>query len=285
MPQLSRGYQLALSQLADIVAHSNGALELLEPPAESKGYICVQLSLETKQYRSENGIAFRDRERLSLHVHPDFPFQKPDIYFNHKRFIGTPHVQWGNSICLYQSPETEYDPADGIFGFFDRVEHWMRAAGKGELDPDDAPLHPPVAYKNSSTTFIVRADTPGDVARDDLWVGRADLHRVRNDCFQLVGWTRLDEWGEANPTHPVAAAVLLAKPLSAEFPTRVNDLITLVENAGLPFSLLYSLLRLLSVVGSEEEPAYFVLGAPMRRKAAGEPLRPRRALDARGGKG
>ncbi|AKU14434.1 ThiF family adenylyltransferase [Aromatoleum toluolicum] len=276
MPELSRGQQLALLQLADIADNSNGALEVLELAAESKseGYVWVHLSLETKDYRTRNGLAFRDRERISLHVHPDFPFKKPDIYFKHTRFIGTPHVQWGSSICLYQSGETEYEPSDGMFGFFDRVEQWMRAAGKGELDPDDAPLHPPVAYTTSSTTFVVRADTPAGMADDGIWIGRADLRKVRGDRFDLVGWTKLDDWGDTDPGHPIAAAILFDKPLATEFPTKVNDLIELVENAGLSFGLLYSLLRLFSLVGSEEEPAYFVLGAPMRRKAAGEPLKP-----------
>jgi len=276
MPELSRGHQLALLQLADIVANSNGALEVLELAAESKskGYIWIRLSLETKDYRTGNGLAFRDRERISLHLHPDFPFKKPYVYFAHTRFVGTPHVQWGNSICLYQSGETEYDPSDGMFGFFERVEQWMRAAGKGELDPDDAPLHPPVAYTTTSTTFVVRANTHTEIADDGIWIGRADLRKVRDDRFDLVGWTKLNDWGDADPGHPIAAAVLFNKPLATEFPTKVNDLINLVENAGLSFSLLYSLLRLFSLVGSEEEPAYFVLGAPMRRKAAGEPLRP-----------
>lgn len=276
MPELSRGQQLALLQLVDIAANSNGALEVLELAAESKlkDYIWVHLSLETKDYRTGNGLAFRDRERISLHIPPDFPFKKPDIYFKHTRFIGTPHVQWGCSICLYQSGETEYDPSDGMFGFFDRVEQWMRAAGKGELDPDDAPLHPPVAYTTSSTTFVVRADTPAGMANDGIWIGRADLRKVRDDRFDLVAWTKLDDWGDADLGHPVAAALLFDKPLATEFPTKVNDLIELVENAGLSFGLLYTLLKLFSLVGSEEEPAYFVLGAPMRRKAAGEPLRP-----------
>jgi proteasome lid subunit RPN8/RPN11 len=276
MPELSRGQQLALLQLADIVANSNGALEIIELTAESKskGYIWVRLSLETKDYRTAHGLAYRDRERINLHLHPDFPFKKPDVYFTHTRFIGTPHVQWGNSVCLYQSGETEYNPSDGMFGFFDRVEQWMRAAGKGELDPDDAPLHPPVAYSTSSTKFVVRANTHTGIADDGIWIGRADLRKVRKDRFDLVGWTKLDDWGDTDPGHPIAAAILFDKPLATEFPTKVNDLIKLVENAGLSFGLLYSLLRLFSLVGSEEEPAYFVLGAPMRRKASGEPLRP-----------
>ena len=77
MPELSRGQQLALLQITDIAANSNGALEILELAAESKseGYIWIRLSLETKDYRTGNGLAFRDRERISLHLHPDFPFK------------------------------------------------------------------------------------------------------------------------------------------------------------------------------------------------------------------
>lgn len=150
----------------------------------------------------------------------------------------------------------------------------MRAAGKGELDPDDAPLHPPVAYTGSSTKFVIRANAPTEVADDAIWIGRADLRKVRDDRFDLVGWTKLDDWGDADPSHPIAAVILFDKPLATEFPTKVYDLIKLVENTGLSFRLLYSLLKLFSLVGSEGEPAYFVLGAPMRRKAPGEPLRP-----------
>lgn len=276
MPELSNGQQLALLQLEDIVAKSNGGLEFLGQAvkSKSKGYLWVHLSLETKDYRTANGLAFRDRERVSLHLHPDFPFKKPDIYFGHKRFIGAPHVQWGTYICLYQSVETEYDPSDGMFGFFDRVEQWMRAAGKGELDPEDAPLHPPAIYTTSSTTFVARADAPAGIKGDGIWVGRADLRKVRGDRFDLVGWTKLDDWGAADPDHSIAAAILLDKPLATEFPTRVYDLIELVEDAGLSFGLLYALLKFLSLVPSEEEPAYLVLGAPMRRKSGGQPLRP-----------
>lgn len=276
MLKLSQGQDLALHQLDDIVAHSNGALEIRGPVTESseKGYIWVHLSLETKGYRTGRGLEFRDRERIKLHIGPRYPFDRPNVHFMHKRFIGTPHVQWGDYICLYQSEETEYDPSDGMFGLFDRIEQWMRAAGKGQLDPDDAPLHPPIAYASSATKFIARADTPLEAAKNGTWIGRVDLRKVRNHRYDIIGWTPLDSWGEVDPGHPIGAAILFDKPLASEFPTNVSDLIDLVESAGLSFALLYSLLRVFSLVGSEEEPAYFVLGAPMRRKAAGEPLRP-----------
>lgn len=276
MPNLSQGQQLALQQLSDIAANSNGSLEILGPPAKSvvEGYVLISLSLETKSYRSLQGLAFRDREQINLHIHEDFPFKKPDIYFAHKRFIGAPHVQWGSYICLYQSVETEYDPSDGMFGFFTRVEHWMRAAGEGVLDPEDAPLHPPVAYTSGDMTFVAKANTPAELSNDMIWIGRADLRKIRENRFDIVGWTQLDDWGNVNPEHPVAAAIFFNNPLATEFPKKVNDLFDLIEKAGLSFAFLYRLLRLFSLIASKESPAYFILGAPMRRKAAGEQLRP-----------
>jgi integrative and conjugative element protein (TIGR02256 family) len=276
MLELTPGQNLALLQLRDIVAHSNGTLEIRGPVAESSvhGHIWVYLSLETKRYRTGRGLAFRDREPIRLHIGSGFPLERPNVYFTHKRFIGTPHVQWGNYICLYQSEETEYDPSDGMFGFVDRIEQWMRAAGNGRLDPDDAPLHPPIAYPSSPTRFVARVDTPVEASNQGIWIGRADLQKARGSRYDITGWTHLNDWGDVDPGHPIAAAILFDKPLASEFPTKVSDLIELFEGAGLSFALLYSMLKVFSLTGSDEESAYFVLGSPMRRKAAGEPLRP-----------
>src|SRR3546814_5640541 len=82
-------------------------------------------------------------------------------------------------ICLYQSTETEWTPADGLFGFFDRVDKWFSAAGRGELDPLDAPLHPPVAYTTSDTNFVIAINAPKLVEGMPHWLGSADLQKVR----------------------------------------------------------------------------------------------------------
>ena len=147
-----------------------------EPIAGQSGEtVIVRLSLATRQYRKAGGLALRDRERVTITLHPDFPFTVPWLHFGHKRFIGAPHVQWGSYICLYQSTEAEWASADGLFGFFDRVDAWFVAAGAGELDPEDAPLHPPVAYAKSSTTFVMRANAPEMPDADRYWLGGADL--------------------------------------------------------------------------------------------------------------
>jgi proteasome lid subunit RPN8/RPN11 len=276
MVALTRGQALALQQLDAIAAKSNGILEIISAPLASTSgrSIWAKLSLATKQYRKAGGLPLRDRERFDVQLHPEFPFEKPNIYFAHKRYIGTPHVQWGNYICLYQSTEAEYEPSDGMFGFFDRVHLWMTAAGSGQLDPEDAPLHPPVAYASSPTKLVVRNNTPAYDPNNPIWIGCADLRKVRSDRLDVLRWVNIDDWDDLDPNQRVAAAVLFDGPLAMEYPSKVNDLISLMERAGLQFSTLFRLLRLFAILTPEGEPAYFILGAPMRRKAAGEALRP-----------
>ncbi|HEX2653152.1 MAG TPA: ThiF family adenylyltransferase [Xanthobacteraceae bacterium] len=269
------GQRLALDQLTDIAAR-NGALEIMGEPCAGKAAetVVVRLSLATRHYRKIGGFAFRDRERVTITLHPDFPFTVPWLHFGHKRFIGAPHVQWGSYICLYQSAETEWAPADGLFGFFDRVDAWFEAAGAGQLDPDEAPLHPPVAYAKSSTTFVMHSNTPEIADVSPYWLGRADLKKIRDNRLDVIGWTHLNDWPEAQiDDPPVAAAILLKSPLPMEFPDKVKDLVDVLEKIGVEFGMLFRLWRLFALITPPGQPAYFVLGAPMRRRAAGEPLR------------
>lgn len=273
---LSNGQQLAFEQLQEIVDASRGTLEILSEPKEGKdaGFAYVHLSLGTKHYKNPKGVAFRDRERLCLFVYPDFPFSAPSLHFSHKRFIGTPHVQWGHSICLYQSIEVEWNPSDGLFGFFERVDKWFSAAGCGQLDPDEAPLHPPIAYTSSETTFVIKADAPLGSAGKDIWLGRAELRKERNCLFDLIGWTEISNWNvtERVGSH-IGAAIILSQPLPMEYPSKLKQLFDVLEESGLPFTLIFQLLKLFALMAEEGDPAYFVLGTPMRRKAAGEELK------------
>lgn len=276
MVRLTTGQELALQQLADIAARSNGALEITSVPLASKteAHVWVRISIETRGYRTSSGLALRDREPFSVHLPPDFPFRKPDIYFRHKRFIGAPHVQWGSYICLYQSTETEYDPSDGMFGFIERMRVWLEAAGAGQLDPTDAPLHPPVAYPSSTNVFVIRADTPTRDLTEPAWLGGAVTKKVREGRFDVVAWTELEDWGNESAEQSAVGALLFPQPLPMEYPSKVNDLIKIIEDSGMAFGLLYRVLRLISLLTAEGQPGFLILGAPMRRKAAGEPLRP-----------
>lgn len=269
---LSRGQRLARDQFVEIAARSTGALEILgEPAVNEHGSLRIDFSVKTRGYRKPGGLPFRDRERMFLLVGEEFPFRPPLPFFTHRRFAGTPHVQWGRYVCLYQSVEAEWRPADGMYGLMERVDQWLAAAGEGQLDPDDAPLHPPVAYTEVDTRIVVRADAPD--TGGELWIGRADLQPVHVTRRDLVGWVPISRWNDVPQTGLPAVAILLADVLPAEYPSNVNDLIDSIENAGVPFGMIWTALRLSADLGPAGEPGYMVLGAPMRRKAAGEPLR------------
>ncbi|MDD2468793.1 MAG: ThiF family adenylyltransferase [Desulfobulbus sp.] len=273
---MSKGQQLAIEQLQEIATCSSGMLEILGEPEEGNeaSFIRFRLSLGTRHYKKPEGIAFRDRERLILIIYPDFPFTVPGLYFQHNRFVGAPHVQWGRSICLYQSAEVEWEPADGLFGFFNRVDKWFTAAGRGQLDPEDAPLHPPVAYTSSDTTFVIKVNAPRLAEGTSIWLGRAELLKVRDARFDVIGWSDISEWDNIKPkgSH-IGAAIMLSKPLPMEYPSKINDLFDVLEKNGLSFDLLYQLLKLFALMAEAGSPAHFVLGAPMRRKEAGEDLK------------
>ena len=269
---LSRGQELARDQLAEIADRSAGALEVVrEPYLTEQGFLALHISIATRGYRREGGLAFRDRERMLLLIGAEFPFKPPTLWFAHRRFAGTPHVQWGRYVCLYQSVDAEWQPADGMYGLMQRVDEWLAAAGAGELDPVDAPLHPPVAYTEASTKVVIREDTPA--TDGGLWVGRADLETVNPQRRDLVGWASMADWDGVPVRGTPAVAILLNRPLPAEYPSNVNDLFKSIEGAGVPFGTIWSALRLSAVLVPDGEPGHVVLGAPMRRRAAGEPLR------------
>ena len=53
------------------------------------------------------------------------------------------------------------------------------------LDPDDAPLHPPVTYRTVNRLFVPTADTP--LVDGSPWLGLAEF-QVRNNRTEIIGW-------------------------------------------------------------------------------------------------
>lgn len=271
---LSYGQRLAIEQLTEIADRSKGQLSLVEIayPKEDEKNVRLRLSVSTGHYKvTSEGLDFRKRESIVLIVSQEFPFIIPKAYFMHRRFIGKPHVQWGCYICLYQSPEMEWVASDGMYGFVQRLNDWLRAAALDELDPDDAPLHPPVVYTSSKFKFVARANTPEIEEYSKFWLGAVHLSKRNLICFDLERWSRL---GEEYPEEAyLAAAILLNSPMPMEYPTTVSVLVDTLTAHGLCFSLLSLWLWKHAIRLSIGQDLFLILGAPMRRLAAGEPLK------------
>jgi integrative and conjugative element protein (TIGR02256 family) len=270
----SPGQEQAVEQLREIERASNGALDLVRivEPTETSEYLQAEVSVDCEGFpRAEGGLPLRTRERFIILVPEDFPFAYPSLWVPHTRFAGHAHVQWGFSLCVYQSPETEWDSSDGMYGFIDRLDTWLRHGALNELQPAGDPLHPPVAYRVAGVDtplFIPRADTPpvGETA----WIGLANLRVVSEKRVDITGWTELF----ADNAHgPFGAAVLLPGQLPWEFPSNGSTLIEQLEKHGVSRRLLLLTLGVASLHLEENEPLYVVIGSKMRGISGSDDLR------------
>lgn len=258
-------HRAAVKQLEDVAALRGGALKLLSVVRLGDGpeaWVQAEIEVACEHYaRAPAGIPLEDRERLFILIPPGFPFTTPYVKAPHRRWAGYPHVMRDQMLCLYQAPASEWDPSDGMFGFLERLDEWLRLAALGELDPLGAPLHPPLAQMMAGTTapsIILRADAPAVGAAP--WIGFAVLEGT-TERLDLTGWMAFTL--EGIPRN-VAAAVLLTEPMPPLYPRRVREVLEELEQRGLPRRFLLLLLKIAAIFNDAGMPLYFVIGAPMR---------------------
>jgi hypothetical protein len=272
------GQELALDQLEEICAFSDGAilLEEIVEPDEDRPSLKVKLSVSTRHHeRAEGGLPIRRREQVILSVRSNFPRDYPWVDVVHKRFAGYSHVQWSTHICLYRAPDVEWSPKDGMYGFVDRLNKWFGAAALGQLDPDDAPLHPPVIYGQGKYRVVVRENVP-DTGAGMAWIGSAAFKPIHDTRFDLVSWQQnASDVGEANAA---AAVILLNDAFPIEYPKTVKSLVEQLEAHGLELVDLFVILREHVQALPEDRPLFVVLGTPMRRRDPNGPLKQHLAI-------
>ena len=272
------GQELALDQLEEICAFSDGAIRLEEivEPEEERPSLKVKLSMSTRHHeRAEGGLPLRRRERVILSIRSSFPRDYPWVDVEHKRFAGYSHVQWSTHICLYRAPEVEWSPKDGMYGFIDRLNKWFGAAALGQLDPDDAPLHPPVIYGYGKYRIVVRENVPNP-GSGLAWIGTAAFKPIHETRFDLVNWH--SETDEVDDGSLAAAVVLLNGAFPIEYPETVRSLVEQLEEQGLELFDLFMILRENVQALEEDQPLFVVLGTPMRRRDPNGPLKQHLAI-------
>ena len=250
-------YERAGEQLAEIAAASDGTVEVQGGVTCSSGYqFCISIGFDGIE-RVEGGLRVRARESFLVVVPPTFPYEAPSVHTPHLRFAGFPHVQWGSQLCLYHS-SADWRPQDGVYGLIERIDTWVRDAVLNRLDPDDAPLHPPVAYPTVNRLVVPRADSPQ--AEHSTWLGFAEL-RQRNHRTEIIGWSSLPK---GSPDH-YAPAILLHKPFPFEYPESVHDLLNELKRHGIDYAPFVLALASLATGSKADTPLTVVLGTPMRR--------------------
>ena len=283
---LSQGQEQALAQLREITSASDAVQLLAEPSgADQDGWLVVRISLDcTGTPHTPSGLKLRTRERFAVVIPRNFPFDVPAVQVPHRRWAGTPHVQWGFQLCLYAAPSVEWVPADGMYGLIERLALWLERASLGELDPDDQPLHPPVAYVSHANGFVVvhadigaeaplaqdsgrrRApDTPtgaGEPAAGDyrLLVGVAAATAASR--LDLVEWVSPGEWLRRFVARQLPAlrdgrpaigalAVLTDREIAFEYPKQAAALIDALEGVGVPRTDLFDAVAVVGAVNYE----------------------------------
>lgn len=270
---LSAGQHLALEQLRAIERAKPGGLVIVgvvRPPERGDSFeVDISIDCHGFEHRPE-GITLHGRERFQLTIRADFPFVVPSTWVRHRRWAGRPHVHWARLLCLYAAPAVEWQPADGMYGYIDRLAAWLRAAALDELDPRDAPLHPPMTYTWTGKPLVIpRADAPP--IDHSVWVGSATLEHPTEGRYDVVGWERKQPGKPFAPPSVSAAAIMLPTPMDWEFPETVAGLIVDLVERGLEITELLDLLGYVAVFRDVREPLLVIVGAPMRRGAGGEP--------------
>ena len=255
-------FELAREQLREIEEVSAGTVQIVGEPTRLSSFLWIDVSIRFDGLqRIDDGLSVRARESFQLFVPSTFPFAPPSVETLHRRFAGFPHVQWSCHLCLYRSP-AEWKPEHGMYGLIARLDSWVRDAAQNNLDPDDAPLHPPVAYTSVERIVVPRVDTP--VVGASAWIGFAEL-RQRSHRTEIVGWKSS---AQVRPEQ-FAPAILLHEALPFEYPETVNSLLKELESHGIDYAQFVWHLASLANHAQARTPLIVVLGTPMRRVEAG----------------
>ncbi len=259
---MTNSVRLADEQISEIVDSSDGTVQIHGEPQPTGNYQRFEISIRFDGLElDEGGLRVRARESFYILVPPAFPFDHPLVFTPHVRFAGFNHVQWCRYLCLYGS-SADWRPENGMYGFFKRLDRWIRDAAVNNLDPDDAPLHPPIAYPTVKCLFVPRANTP--FVEGLPWFGIAEL-RARNNRTEIIGW-KTDQ--EEQPDQ-YAPAILLHDKFPFEYPETVHALLKELEKHGIDYVPFIRQLSLYARQRHDGTPLTIVLGTPMRRVTPG----------------
>ena len=164
----STGHRLARDELDEIQGLAAGpppALQVENVGEVENGWLPVEVSLDcAKVAVSPGNEPLAEREHATLMIPAYFPFSRPHVLVAHRRFARLPYVLRGREICLYHS-DSDWNPADGMFGVIGRLAAWYRRAAAGRLIEAGQPLHPPLAYPlpfSDADCVVIRPNLPRD---------------------------------------------------------------------------------------------------------------------------
>lgn len=286
---------LALRQVQELAAASDGAIEVVRSWVSKAGFLVIDVSVDTHGIETVGaGIRVRGRERFELFIPDNYPFEPPSVWVAHGRWAGTPHVQWSHHLCLYAAAAVEWNPGDGMRGLIDRLNAWLVRAAAGTLDPDGQPLHPPVTYSSAVAGQLIVHPNVGDRVpwAESVITGRTELVfgwcRRTGDRVDVLEWLTVTELvdrildpdfvpidARGNP-FLVASLILVSNELAMEYPKQASALAASLGEFGYPREeLLHTITRvctansLIAAAADVDEiaPVVVMVGTPARRVA------------------
>jgi len=263
---MTGGQRRAITELKRLNHSAPDDFEIDIDETPDKGWISVRIGIRVGKIEwKPGGLRFRERESFLLCVPEDFPFRYPKLIVPHLRFAGFPHVVWGVELCLYQSA-AQWNPEDGLYGYFDRLKSWLERAAVNDMDPVEGALEPPHhATDFDQIPIVVRANAP--VAPGVPWLGVARLEKFPTR-IDIVSWhERLDDETKGQP---LALAAMLPQALPMEFPLMGKALVAEFEKQGLDRRILLNHLAIASLFTEKGSPVHVVVGLPMRRSREGD---------------
>lgn len=246
------GPALARRQLRELAEVAGDAVEVLHEGTNDAGKPEFTISLDTSGAgTAEGGVKVRERERFRVVIPDGFPFAHPLVYSDHFRWARTPHVQWGNYLCLYAASPIEWNPSDGMRGFISRMSKWVEAAASGTLDPDGQPLHPPAVYAKADAGRMIIHPDLGEIVP---WAEDGSGERFgtliawcavdqRHKRVDVLEWTdleaaceRAEDEGRAafHDGRPLIAIPVTLTPdeFGFEYPSKVKELVEGLATSG-----------------------------------------------------
>src|SRR5262249_13953731 len=116
----------------------------------------------------------------------------PHAEVGHLRFLGYPHVLQGQRLCIYLDPSREWQPAEGITGFLNRLWGWLNDAAAGKFNPATAMYHAVGGVLHQSAgapTLVIREEGPSKLMQT-VYVTPRTEHRLDLSYHKDLGGDR-----------------------------------------------------------------------------------------------
>lgn len=152
--------------------------------------LLVAIDVATAQFPTvAGGLPVHASERLYLRISSAYPDVPPEVHIDHDRWEDHPHVLQGKRLCIYLDPAAEWNPLEGMRGFFRRLWDWFADAIANRFDPAAALYHPVggVFHRTPGAPTVVVTEPLGEESAG-FDVSKILLRQRTSSRADLLSW-------------------------------------------------------------------------------------------------